>query len=184
MQIRFSDYLKSNNEVFARLDAAELDGMRTELSNLADSGSTLWVAGNGGSEATASHFVADMVKSALQFGDSSLRTVALTEQAALNTALVNDTSFRESLGEQLRLVAREGDAYLYLSVSGLSPNLVHAAEVARSLNVKTMAIVGERGADKAKEICDFSITVPSDDYQVVENAHIVIMHWFCKALSW
>lgn len=183
MKLPFDSYIRSNFEVLGLLDTSALEELRVHLAEMADSGATLWVAGNGGSETTASHFVADMVKSALQFGNKSVRTIALTEQSALNTALVNDVSFEESLAEQLALQARRGDTFLYLSVSGLSPNLVTAAKKAEQLGISTIGIVGERGEPVARQLCKVAIIVPSDDYQIVENAHVFIMHWLCKVLE-
>jgi D-sedoheptulose 7-phosphate isomerase len=79
-------------------------------------------------------------------------------------------------------LARSGDAVLILSVSGTSPNLVAAHDTAQKNGIETACIVGKGGSDLAKA-CDYSILLDSKDYQLIENAHVSIMHWFVKVLG-
>lgn len=179
----FADYFVLTKHAMESVRASDLEDLRTAIMAVGRSGSTLWVAGNGGSASTASHFVADMVKSSTGFGGMSVRTVALHEQVALATALANDISFEEAFGEQLRFLAKPGDIFLYLSVSGTSPNLIEAAKAAREIGLHSACIVGSKGKELAEQLCDTSIVVESADYQVVENAHVILMHWLCRVLQ-
>ena len=179
----FEDYFVHTKQAMEGLLASDLEGLRTAIMAAGKSGSTLWVAGNGGSASTASHFVADMVKSSTGFGGLSVRTVALHEQVALATALANDISFEEAFAEQLRFLAKPGDLFLYLSVSGTSPNLIQAAKAAREIGLHSACIVGSKGRELAEQLCEIPIVVESTDYQVVENAHVILMHWLCRVLQ-
>lgn len=182
-QESFKDYFSQTKRAIETLGAAELEMLRRAILATGETGSTLWIAGNGGSAATASHFVADMVKSSTGFGGMSVVTVALHEQVSLATALANDISFEDAFAEQLRFLAKPGDLFMYLSVSGTSPNLVNAAKVARQVGLRTACIVGSKGRTAGAEVCDISIVVDSADYQVVENAHVIVMHWLCRVLQ-
>ena len=100
-----------------------------------------------------------MVKSSTGFGGLSVRTVALHEQVALATALANDISFEEAFAEQLRFLAKPGDLFLYLSVSGTSPNLIQAAKAAREIGLHSACIVGSKGRELAEQLCEIPIVV-------------------------
>jgi D-sedoheptulose 7-phosphate isomerase len=147
-----------------------------------DNGETLWVAGNGGSSATASHAVADFTKTVTQGGKRGIKSVALSEMVSLQTAFANDVSFIDAMSETLKLVGREGDALLLFSVSGQSPNLLRAADAATGLGMEVLSIVGRNGSPLA-DLSTHSILLDSDDYQVVENLHVSLMHWLVKELA-
>lgn len=179
--ISFQDYLSLNFASISKIDTTSLESMVMAIRAVAAKRGTLWIAGNGGSAATASHCVADFIKTTSNFEGTSIRTIALHELSSLSTAFSNDVSFEEALGLSLESVSQVNDALLIISVSGLSPNLLFAHSKAKDLGLKTFALVGARGKSLAND-CDASLVVPSEDYQVVENAHVVIMHWLTKCL--
>lgn len=179
--MNYQDYLHQNMTLMGDIDSVGIDNFVSALRSLASRTGTLWIAGNGGSAATASHCVADFMKTTLNFEGTSLKSVAIHELVSLTSAYANDVSFEESLGLSLELVAEPGDALLIISVSGLSPNLIFAHAKAKQLGLRTFALVGERGRALAEK-CDDSIVVPSNDYQIVENAHVMLMHWVTKTL--
>jgi len=177
----FQEYVSQNIEVLKNVSETDLSSFLSLFEKLRNNDSTLWVVGNGGSASTASHFVADFNKTILT-GGKSLRTFALSEFVALGTAYSNDVSFKDSYQLTLSNIARSGDAVLILSVSGTSPNLVAAHDTAQKNGIETACIVGKGGSDLAKA-CDYSILLDSKDYQLIENAHVSIMHWFVKVLG-
>jgi D-sedoheptulose 7-phosphate isomerase len=179
--MNYQEYLHQNMKTMGDIDSVNIENFVSALRRLASLSGTLWIAGNGGSAATASHCVADFMKTTLNFDGTSLKSVALHELVSLTSAYSNDVSFEESLGLSLELVAEPGDALLIISVSGLSPNLIYAHAKAKKLGMRTFALVGERGRSLA-ENCDDAILVQSDDYQIVENAHVMLMHWVTKNL--
>jgi D-sedoheptulose 7-phosphate isomerase len=100
---------------------------------------------------------------------------------AMQTAFGNDDSFESAFALSLRNYAKTGDAVMVLSVSGLSPNLLAASRAAIDMGLTLFSIVGVRGKDLAAK-SDFALIVDSDDYQVVENTQMSLIHWFVKAL--
>lgn len=176
--MNFGDYLDLNFSAFKEINHSNLDLALTQLKPLKASDNSLWVVGNGGSASSASHFVADLNKTILTGGDS-IKTIALSEMVSLTTAYSNDVSFEDSYSEMLKHFAKPGDVLLVLSVSGKSPNLVKCVETAISMELKTMCIVGKNGQNMSDQ-CGVGIVINSTDYQIVENAHILIMHWIVK----
>lgn len=144
-------------------------------------GGTLWILGNGGSASSASHAVADLVKTAAANGGKGLKAAALSEFISLNTALANDESFELGFSRALEMLAGPLDAIMIISVSGMSPNLVSAAKTASAMSIPIFSLLGQRGSKLASE-SHHSIIIPSDDYQIVENAHMMLIHWFVKKL--
>jgi D-sedoheptulose 7-phosphate isomerase len=177
----FSEYLAKQDTAMQSIPVEQVEGFLAALQQLRDDNKFLWVAGNGGSASTASHFVGDLVKTVKGHGSKSLKTVALSEMTALQTAYANDESFESAMGASLLDLSNPGDGLLIISVSGLSPNLIAAASAARERGVKIFSLVGQRGQALAEE-SDYAILVESNDYQIVENAHVILMHWFAKAL--
>lgn len=176
--MNFGDYLNLNFSAMKEINISSLDFALTQLLPLRTNNNSLWVVGNGGSASSASHFVADLNKTILTGGDS-IKTIALSEMVSLATAYSNDVSFEDSYSEMLKHLAKPGDVLLVLSVSGKSPNLVKCVETAISVGLKTMCIVGKNGQNLSDQ-CSVGIVINSADYQVVENAHIFIMHWIVK----
>jgi D-sedoheptulose 7-phosphate isomerase len=179
--ITFAEYVELNQKALGEIPRSAIDRFTEGLSAVRLRDGTLWVAGNGGSAASASHAVADFGKTVTGNGSSALRTIALSEMVAMQTAFSNDDSFESAFALSLRNYAKKGDAVMILSVSGLSPNLLAASRVAMDMGLTLFSIVGLRGKDLAA-ISDFALTVDSNDYQVVENAQMSLIHWFVKVL--
>lgn len=175
----YSQYATDLNHALESTDISSLEATAAAIAELYHAGGTLFVAGNGGSAATASHMAADLCKTILGKKPTErtkrLRTVALADNMPLITAYGNDVSYESVFGEQLRTLARAGDMLLVITASGNSPNIIYALEAAKSVGVKTVAFVGF-GGGKSKEIADITIHIPSNDYGVVEDAHCVLMH--------
>ena len=144
-------------------------------------GGTIFVLGNGGSAATASHFVCDLTKGTRMDGAPAFRVVALTDNVPLMTAWGNDTSYDRIFAEQLVALLRPGDVVVAISASGNSPNVLAAAEVARDVGAVTIALTGQTGGMLAP-LVDLTIRVPSESMEQVEDAHLVIAHSLCIAL--
>ena len=110
-----------------------------------DAKRALFVAGNGGSAATAAHFVCDMVKGASMGKAARFRIVALGQNLPTLTAYSNDVSYADALVEELKNFAEPGDLYMAISGSGNSPNVVRAMEYANSIGCRTLALTGRDG---------------------------------------
>ncbi len=145
---------------------------------------TVYVIGNGGSAATASHMQADFSFFVRYFTKFRPRIIALTDNVAIITAVGNDNSFEDIFVEQMRGRFGEGDVLIAISASGNSPNLVKAAEYANSLGGTTIAFTGFEGG-KLKEISHIPLYTPNakGDYGPIEDVHMCINHILVNYLS-
>lgn len=140
----------------------------------------IFVFGNGGSAANASHFITDLGKGASDKIGRRFRCLSLNDNVSWLTALGNDYAYEDVFVGQLRNYARAGDLVMVMSVSGSSPNLVKAVQWCKANGVQTVALVGgKRG--KLAEIADEAIVVNSEHYGRVEDAHMTICHMLCYA---
>ena len=144
-------------------------------------GGTVFVVGNGGSAATASHFACDLAKGTRTEGLPAFRVIPLTDNVPLLTAWANDTSYDRVFAEQLAALVRRGDVVVAISASGNSPNILAAAGVARGAGATTIALSGRSGG-RLSRLADLAICVPADPIEQVEDAHVIVAHSLCVAL--
>lgn len=163
------------------------DGLRAAAELLLDTQNrdqVIYVIGNGGSAATASHFACDLAKGTRHRNAPTFRVIPLTDNVPLLTAWGNDASYDRIFAEQLASLARPGDLLVAISASGTSPNIVAAMDTARELDLNTVALTGRDGGIIAP-IADVAIRVPSQRIEIVEDAHLAITHSLCVAVrSW
>ena len=140
----------------------------------------IFVFGNGGSAANASHFATDLGKGSSDKLSKRFRVLSLNDNVSWMTALGNDYSYEEIFARQLINYAKPGDIVLTMSVSGNSPNLVKAVEWAVKNHLETIALVGAKRGRLA-ELASQVIAVDSEHYGRVEDAHMGICHMLCYA---
>jgi D-sedoheptulose 7-phosphate isomerase len=171
-------YVARLRACLAAVSPDEIAAAAERLWDVARAGGTIFVAGNGGSAATASHLALDVGKSTLgrppRRGRMRIRTATLSDPAVL-TAWANDHGFDGVFAEQIAAHARPEDAVLLLSVSGTSPNVVRGARAARAAGALVIALVGRPGRT-LRELADVAVVVPSDEYEIVEDVHLAINH--------
>ena len=168
-----------------QLQADQIADVAERLWDVARLGGQIIVAGNGGSAATASHMALDLGKSTLGGARRRvafrIRTVALNDAGPVITAWANDHGYDRVFAEQIVTLARPGDAAVFCSVSGNSPNIVAAARAARSIGTVVIALLGRPGG-VMRDLADLAVVVPSEDYQIVEDAHLAISHMVTRYL--
>ena len=169
------DYLLAVQGVLARLDHAIVDRMVEVVWRGYQEGRTLFLFGNGGSAALASHFACDIGKGTIAGKRKRLKTVALTDNVALITAWANDKAYDAIFAEQLESLAEKGDIALAISGSGNSPNVIRGLETARRIGAETLLLTGFEGG-RAKALSDLCLVVPSDSMQLIEDAHLCATH--------
>lgn len=139
----------------------------------------VYLIGNGGSAAIASHFANDLNKTVL--GQERIkktkrfRAISLSDNAPTLTAWANDIGFEQIFSEQLKNFAKDIDALVAISSSGNSPNIIKAVETAKNLHLSVIGLLGFDGG-KILSLCDARIHVPSSKYAIVESAHEAICH--------
>ena len=140
----------------------------------------IFVFGNGGSAANASHFATDLGKSASDSVGKRFRVLTLNDNVSWITALANDYTYEDVFVRQLSNYARTGDLAMGISVSGNSPNCVKALEWAKTNGLQTIALVGGKRGRMA-EIAEQSIVINETHYGRVEDAQMGICHLLCYA---
>jgi len=168
-------YVKDLAALLGQVDLTVLERVVQCFRRIRDDGSMIFVAGNGGSSATASHWVNDLNKATRRSGQRAVRAVCLTDSTPWLTALANDEGFERVFVAQLENLARPGDVLVVISASGRSPNLVNAVDFARSNEVLTVGFLGFDGG-VLKSMVNECIWVPSEigAYGLVESAHTVL----------
>lgn len=176
-------YIERLCRLMKSLDPAAIARMLDALEGARRAGRTVFIAGNGGSAATASHMANDLgVGIHKDPADPPLRALALTDNAALMTAVANDESFEAVFTRQLRIHWRPGDLLVAISASGNSPNIVAAAEWVKKNGGAVIGLTGfDGGRLKAlSDVCVHAETAKGE-YGPVEDVHMMLDH---LAYSW
>lgn len=161
--------------VIETIDIAKVEEAIAWLIEARAAGKTVFVAGNGGSAATASHFVCDMVKGASYGRERRFRIMALNDNIPTLTAYSNDVGYDVAFAEQLKNFAQPGDVYMAISGSGNSPNVVKAMEAAAEIGCRTIALTGRDGG-KLGKLAQLQIHVPDPHMGRIEDAHMIVCH--------
>ena len=173
------DYIHGLKGVLDRLPLKPVEEIIQAIEQAQKERRQVFVIGNGGSAATASHMMNDLCKGTLGHkGDAPwprLRVIALTDNVSLMTAWANDTDYDRIFSEPLKNLAQRGDVLIAISASGNSPNIIAAVEAAKHLGVKVIGLAGF-GGGKLSKMADVSFVVPSDEYGPVEDAHMILDH--------
>ena len=138
-------------------------------------GKQVFILGNGGSASTASHMAADLGKNTIGPNMRRFRIMSLNDNIPLLTALSNDLGYDNMFAEQLQNLIQPGDVLIVISGSGNSPNVLKAMEYAQSRSAQVAALLGF-GGGKASKLSDLNVVIDSDDYGVVEDAHLIVNH--------
>lgn len=170
-----SAYIANLRDILTQLDTSIVDRIAAAIWEGYQAGRTLYIFGNGGSAALASHFACDIGKGTVVRDLRPLRVVALTDNVPLMTAWANDNSYEEIFAQQLGSLAQTDDLALAISGSGNSKNVVRGLETARAIGLLTLALTGF-GGGRVKDLCDLSLIVPSHNMQHVEDSHLCAAH--------
>lgn len=135
----------------------------------------VFIFGNGGSAATASHLANDLAKGTIATGKPRFRVISLNDNVPLLTAWANDTDYRKVFAQQLENLIEPGDLVLAISTSGNSPNIIEAVELARQRGAITVGWVGARGG-LLKDNVDLPIPMPAEDTGQVEALQGILCH--------
>ena len=177
-------HLRALANLLQRVDLGELEVTIERLRQAREEGATVFIAGNGGSAATASHWVNDLCKATRCPGRALIRATSLSDNTSWLTALANDEGYERVFAAQLENLGRPGDVLVVISASGNSPNLLAAVEAADELGVDTVALLGFDGGalrDRVKQRVWLS-TLPGE-YELVEDAHAALCHAMTVALK-
>jgi D-sedoheptulose 7-phosphate isomerase len=143
---------------------------------------TVFLIGNGGSAATASHMMNDLNKFTIVEGMPRFRALALTDNMSLVTALANDLAYEDIFVEPLKNLLQPNDLLIAMSASGNSPNIVKAVEYARKIGARVVGFCGQPGGRLA-QLADLKVVIPSDRIGHQEDGHLILNHVITAALA-
>jgi D-sedoheptulose 7-phosphate isomerase len=171
------EYFGMYQQVVANLPYGALERVIAELLRSYESDKTIFIFGNGGSAASASHFACDLSKGTVvgDNGHKRFRVMALTDNVALMTAWANDDCYERIFAEQLQNFVTPGDVAFAISGSGNSPNVLQALKLARDAGATTIGLTGFKGG-KMAGLSDICVIIPSDNMQIIEDFHVSVMH--------
>lgn len=174
-------YLARQCDLLAALPIDSIGQLIELIREMGENGRNIFVIGNGGNAANASHFATDLGKGASDRAPHRFRVLSLTDNVSWLTAVGNDYAYEDVFVRQLMNYAQSGDVLIASSVSGSSPNLVKAAAWARANGLETIALVGGKRGELA-EIASRVIVVEDTHYGRVEDAQMTILHLLCYSL--
>lgn len=183
-------YLQELESVIRRVSREDLESVIELLYEAWRDERQVFVAGNGGSASTATHFSSDLAKFASEKGEKRFRAVALTDNVPLVSALTNDLGWENVYVEQLKNLMRDGDVFVAISVHGgsgadragiWSQNLLKASKFVKDNGGKVVGLVGFDGGI-LKVMADACIVVPINSTPHVEGLHVVLTHLICARL--
>jgi D-sedoheptulose 7-phosphate isomerase len=179
-----NDYLERVCDEIRRLDRSQVEALSDLIEQRYDAGRFVFIIGNGGSGANASHLCEDLAKCTLRDFQSQrrLKVLSLTDNVPWLMAVANDINYESIFLEQLKNLASPGDLLVAISGSGNSPNILRAVEWANANGLETVGVTGF-GGGKLKAIAHRGLHVPVDDMGVVESLHLVAFHWVIDDLN-
>jgi D-sedoheptulose 7-phosphate isomerase len=170
-----NSYFGCLSETIENLPFATMNQIAETLLRAYDRGRMIYLFGNGGSAALASHFACDLGKGTANGTSKRFRVLALTDNVPLMTAWSNDSRYEDIFAEQLSNFVQRDDIAFAISGSGNSPNVLRALKLARVAGAITVGLTGYQGG-KMKELCDQCMIVPSDNMQIIEDLHLCVAH--------
>lgn len=182
MAANMETYLETLKKTLDALDRQAMLDLLTLLCRARENDKAIFVMGNGGSAATASHFVCDFNKGLRQDGVKNFRFICLNDNIPTMLAIANDISYDAIFVEQLKSFMHAGDVVLGISGSGNSANVVNALEYGNANGAETIALVGYDGG-KMKRIAKLAVHIPLHDMQIVEDIHMILDHMSMRVLS-
>lgn len=168
-------YIEDEIAVLHTLDIDTLNDVLNLLENALENENEIYIMGNGGSAATASHFQNDFNKGISEHIEKKFRFVCLNDNVSTVMAIANDIGYDEVFRFQLRGRLRPGDVVIGISGSGNSQNVINAVEYAKECGNSVVGITGF-GGGKLREMADYSLHVPVNSMQITEDIHMVFDH--------
>lgn len=173
------NYLALEKKVIDSLNVDEINNAMNLLLNCYNEGGNVYTCGNGGSASTASHMVCDFEKGTCYDLEKKFHFTCLNDNVATIMAIANDDSYENIFAYQLQDRLKPNDILLAISGSGNSHNVVKAAEYAKKVGAKVIAMTGYSGG-KLYSLADSHLHAPIDDMQITEDVHLIFNHMMMK----
>lgn len=168
-------YFTELEQMLKSISLFHLEKVLALLEQAYRNGHRIFIMGNGGSAATASHFALDLAKNTIMPGVPRLKAISLTDHVPLITAWSNDTAYEHIFAEQLANMIESGDVVIGISGSGNSQNVINALQLAKEAHAATIGLLGAKGG-KIKDIVDVYVLAPGYNIEQEEDAHLILAH--------
>lgn len=182
MKELIKNYINEVKSVLDKLDVNEIETFIKVLLKARDNDNTIFIMGNGGSAATASHFAGDFSKNVNYKKDKKFKIICLNDNIPVMMAYANDCGYENIFVEQLKNQFESGDVVIGLSGSGNSKNILKAIEFANQNNGITIGITGYDGG-QLKKNTNYSVNTNIDDMQISEDVHLILNHLCTRVLE-
>ena len=177
----FAGYATRLQTVLTSTEWSGVEQLARDMRQCWETGRQVFFCGNGGSAGNATHLVNDFLYGVAKRTGGGIKALALSANPAVITCLANDVGYESIFSEQLAVQGEEGDLLIVLSGSGNSPNVVKVLEHAKTMNVKSFAILGYSGG-RCKSLADVAIHFPIDDMQIAEDMQLIVGHMIMQWL--
>lgn len=168
-------YYEKEEKIIKSFNVDELNEAMNALLEAYNKEATIYVFGNGGSSATASHMMVDFNKGACSEVEKRFHFVCLNDNIPTLMAIGNDIGFENVFYYQLENKLTKNDVILAISGSGNSHNIIKAVEYAKQQGVKIIGMTGYDGG-KLDKLSDYHLHAPIDDMQITEDIHMSFDH--------
>ena len=175
-------YYEKEVETIRSLDFDEIEIAVQAIKDAYEREATIYTFGNGGSAATASHFVCDFNKGICEKLDKKFNLICLNDNTPIVMAIANDISYDDVFSFQLINKLKPTDLILAISGSGNSKNVIKAVEYAKSIGCKVVGMTGYSGG-KLDQLADYHMHVPVDDMQITEDVHMSFDHMMYRVVT-
>ncbi len=180
-KVFYQTYIKEKNEVLSNIDFKKVDKIIDQIKKSTKKNGVIYSCGNGGSSSLADHFTCDFIKQANNKTKLNIKSISLTSNFAVISAIANDISYDEIFSFQIEKLCNKNDLLFLFSVSGNSKNLIKAVMKAKLKGVKTISFTGFNGGWLSKNT-DLNINFPIANYGIVEDCHVSLMHYLSQYL--
>ena len=176
------EYIKSEIDVLKNLNVKQINDVMNVLENTRINGNRVFICGNGGSAATASHFTCDFNKGISYEQSVKYNFECLNDNVPMLMAIANDISYDNVFSEPLKNKMKKEDVLFAISASGNSRNVINAAKYAKRIGAKTVGLIGDDGGE-LKKLSDYYIHINVNNMQIVEDVHMIMDHVMMFVLS-
>ena len=176
-----ADYLSGLKMLLENFDIRSFQRIVEKILEAYHSEHRIFVMGNGGSGATASHFTCDINKGCCMDLNKKFKMICLNDNLPTLLALANDVSYDAVFVEQLKNFFQPGDLVIGISGSGNSPNVLQAIEYAGTHAGATIGLSGFSGG-KLASLADITWIAPVEDMQKIEDMHMIVVHMIMQAV--
>jgi len=182
MKENIEDYFSKLTEVLGKIDIELISEAMEAILAAYEREATIYIFGNGGSAATASHFVCDFNKGICVNLDKKFNMICLNDSVSMITAIANDLSYEDIFCSQLDNKLNRDDLLIAISGSGNSKNIIKAVNYAKTVDCKVIGLTGYDGGE-LKKLADYHMDVGVDDMQITEDIHMVFDHMMYRVFT-